>query len=372
MKITRSTKCSLNFASTSKRQLLDLILSEYGRVVNFFIEKFWQECPSKSRLLKPVVNVPNTWLSARLCKVAAREAIDMVRAAKLRRGDEARKPVHRGNRMCVSSMIASLVPSRRAREFDAWLQIRCVGNGIKLDLPVRFHKHWYCLTGRTGSRRLESYIITKDYVQFAFEIETGAKRIEGDAIGVDTGIRALATLSDGRKFGQDIPTLVERIKRCQHGSNGQKRARRALRQRMDEVAKEILATAPRLIVVEKLKGLNHKAKKRRRLGRNMRRSLGAWAYRYWINRLRMGTEDHRVSFRAVPPAVTSLRCSACGHTERRNRATAEMFLCRSCGHTDDADVNAARNILVRFLTGAYGPGCQPRDAVSLGVHGNAG
>lgn len=41
---------------------------------------------------------------------------------------------------------------------------------------------------------------------------------------------------------------------------------------------------------------------------------------------------------------TSRSCAECGHTERRNRRGA-VFRCVACGHQDDADVNAARNIL---------------------------
>jgi transposase len=52
---------------------------------------------------------------------------------------------------------------------------------------------------------------------------------------------------------------------------------------------------------------------------------------------------------AVSPAFTSKRCSACGHTEERNRESQAVFLCRACGHHDNADVNAAKNILAAGL-----------------------
>ena len=47
----------------------------------------------------------------------------------------------------------------------------------------------------------------------------------------------------------------------------------------------------------------------------------------------------------VPARNTSRRCAQCGHTEKDNRRTQAHFQCRACGHTDNADANAARNIL---------------------------
>jgi putative transposase len=48
---------------------------------------------------------------------------------------------------------------------------------------------------------------------------------------------------------------------------------------------------------------------------------------------------------AVDPRKTSQRCSACGHTEPGNRLSQELFCCLQCGHGENADVNAAKNIL---------------------------
>jgi hypothetical protein len=316
-------------------------------------------------LRKEVIEVPGTWLTARLRKVAAREAIDMIRAARERDGNRATRPVHRGKRMYVSSTIASLSPSREGSEFDAWLHVASVGRGIVLDLPVRFHRHYHRYAEDPRARRLESYIITEDSVQLAFEIEVDPPRKRGPEFGVDSGMTTLAALSDGSLLGTDVRPLLDRIRRCPHGSNGQQRARRALRQRMAEVALEVVARSPRLVVAEELKRLSQGTRRDRRLARSMRRSLGAWAYRDWLGRLRMACETNRVRFECVPPAYTSQRCHVCGHTERANRK-GEEFRCRKCGFAGNADVNAARNLLKRFRdresqpTGAYGPGFQPR------------
>ena len=58
--------------------------------------------------------------------------------------------------------------------------------------------------------------------------ETGAKLEEGEIVGVDTGINKLASTNDGGQYGAEIKDHIERVKRCPHGSKGQKRARNAL------------------------------------------------------------------------------------------------------------------------------------------------
>ena len=399
MKLTRSSKCSLKYATDQKKQELERVLAEYGRVVNVFIDHFWTNgCPPKAKLLKPVVDLPQTWLTARLRKVAAREAIDMVTSAQKvssenrhqleqtekscrakaekitpttrkkrfqvnrlqRKANKTRdkfrdlhptKPVHKGKRMNVSCTIAELQAPKKTDEFDAWLHLASIGDSVILDLPVKFHKHFNGLD--SASQRLNAYIITKDSVQFAFEQETGPKKQVQRLVGVDTGINSLASLSDGQQLGTDVKECVERTKRCKWGSKGHQRAQRALKQRIDETAKELVSQPYELIVVEKLGGLNKLSKVTRRVTGNIRRSLGSWNYRYWLTRVEQQCERNRISFRTVNPAYTSQKCSNCGHTQKSNRH-GEKFKCQVCGLAGNADINAALNILGRFLSGTYG------------------
>lgn len=391
MKIVRSSKCTTKWLTAEKRSTLRRVLEEYGRVVNIFIDHFWElpAAPAKAELLKPIVDLPETWLTARLRKVAAREALDMISssrkkaagereellsaaAKKFRKGKvnqchklrerasshEAVKPHHSGRTMSVSTTIVNLRDPKGTTEFDGWLEIRSVGDKIAIDIPIRFHRHYRKLNCR--GERQQAYVVSLDWVQFPFEIETGPKRDGKVVVGIDTGIKSLATLSTGEKFGTDIEPLIERIVRCQHGSKGQQRARRALRQRIDEVAREITSREDiDIVVVERLTGLGFFTKVKRRLTRKMRRSVGAWLYGYWLDKLRMNTEDDRVGFRSVPAWNTSITCPRCGHIDRRNRQSQSVFHCRGCGHHGDADVIASDNIGSRFLSGPYGAGCKP-------------
>ena len=259
-------------------------------------------------------------------------------------------PEHSGKSMSVSCTIAELRVPQTAGEFDSWLHLFCIGRKTVLDLPIKFHQHYNNLVSR--GKRLNSYIITESDVQFTFEIETGSKKQVKSLVGVDTGINALASLSTGEQLGKDVKLCIERSKRCQHGSKGHKRASRALRQRMDEVAKQVTSKTD-LVVVEDLKGISTSTKLKGRLSQNMRSSIGRWNQSYWLRRLEQKCEDNRVAFRTVSPQYTSVACPICGNVDRTNRF-GEMFKCSVCCHTDNADVNAARNILNRFVTGPYG------------------
>ena len=51
----------------------------------------------------------------------------------------------------------------------------------------------------------------------------------------------------------------------------------------------------------------------------------------------------------VQPRFTSQLCNSCGHKDKENRENQATFLCKSCGHHENADLNAAKNILAAGL-----------------------
>jgi IS605 OrfB family transposase len=399
LKFIRSSKCSVQFATQFKQEKIKTVLTEYGKVVNFFIDYLSVHQKIKAELLKPIVDLPETWLSYRLRLVAAREAIDMFRSVQEgfewnkqqvqnridllekkinKTKDDTKKnrskkntwynevkakknklsmmrphkPKHSGKRMCVSSNTAELEESKNTKEFNAWLHIASIGNKIIIDLPIKFHRHFNILN--SVGRRCNYYIITEDYVQFFFEITTNKKKEVTKLLAGDTGINALLSQSDGKQLGTDMKECVDRSKRCKPGSKGRLRAKRALKQRMDEVAKEfVVGSKPDLVVVEKLSNLNESSKLKGRLSQNMRSVIGNWNYAYFLNRVEQQCERNRVSFRTVAPYNTSITCPICGCIDKTNRV-GEIFKCQRCNHTDNADINAAKNILNRFVTGKYG------------------
>lgn len=159
---TRSTKCSTKFSTQFKKSQLIFILNEYQSVVNFFIDLFWDNPIEKKDLLKDVANSNQSWFSHRMKKTAAREAIDMIKAAKAANQP---KPSHNGKRMCVSSTVAELQQSK-TETFDNWLHLSSIGNKTILDIPIKLHKHFH--KWNNNGKRLNYYIITKDLCAVLF------------------------------------------------------------------------------------------------------------------------------------------------------------------------------------------------------------
>lgn len=362
MKINRSSTCTLKFATQSKHNRLGIILQGYSDWVNAYIQLFWtypKELETRD-LTKDVLDsvaIAGSPYSARLRQTAARQALGMVKATKSLGGN---CPTHtHTSGMQLSSTCARLEPATEAKAFDAWLVLHSLGLGRNFKLPIKFHRQFNKLLTQPNSKRLESYLIFEDRVQFCFEIKTDVKKDSGKMVGIDTGMINLAATSGGDVFGTELMELVAKVNRCKHGSKHQKRLRKTLRYYIDRVVKELPWDELRLIVVEKLRNITRGTRKAKRwLAKNIRRVLGSWNYRYWLMRLQQATELNRVSFRTVSPYRTSIMCANCGHVEKGNRITRDKFLCCVCGHQDDADINAAKNILQRFLTGPYGAGFQ--------------
>ena len=56
---------------------------------------------------------------------------------------------------------------------------------------------------------------------------------------------------------------------------------------------------------------------------------------------------YNIAVSTVQASYTSKMCPVCGCIEDENRPNQETFECIECGHSDNADVNAAVNILNR-------------------------
>lgn len=77
----------------------------------------------------------------------------------------------------------------------------------------------------------------------------------------------------------------------------------------------------------------------------MNRSISDVSWGSLVAMLQYKSELFNKTLIKIHPAYTSQRCFDCGHISRKNRKSQSKFVCESCGHKDNADKNAARNIL---------------------------
>ena len=192
---------------------------------------------------------------------------------------------------------------------------------------------------------------------------------DGRAVGVDMNVAQVAT-SDGEIIRLDDARL-ERLE-CRKLRYQRRMARQVIRsnrrnvtkQRLSKVCHNIrcfrdnwqhhaskrIAAKAGMVVVEKLniKGMTASAKGTTdEPGKHVRQKAG-------LNKAILNTGwgglKQKLSYKSarlveVNPQYTSLTCSRCGFIDKNNRPTQAKFKCLACGHADNADVNAALNIL---------------------------
>ena len=74
--------------------------------------------------------------------------------------------------------------------------------------------------------------------------------------------------------------------------------------------------------------------------------LQRWSYRKVLTKFERLSEIKGFNLIKVDPAYTSQTCSNCGFVDKNSRKL-ENFLCTNCNFKEDADYNAALNILYR-------------------------
>ncbi len=193
-------------------------------------------------------------------------------------------------------------------------------------------------------------------------------------IGLDMGIATTVTTSDGDRL--DMPSLdalERRIRRLQraasrkekHSSNWRKACNRVarLKERQADIRRDwqqktstTLSTKHAMVAIEDLNvagmsasaagtveepGKNVAAKSR--LNRGILEQ--SWGQLRWMLEYKAGWNGGELI--PVPAAGTSRTYSQCGHEAAENRKTQSGFKCVNCGHAQNADVNAAINILKR-------------------------
>lgn len=229
-------------------------------------------------------------------------------------------------------------------------------------------------------------------ISFGCKIDRDIEDI-GGAVGIDRGVAVPLALSDGQAFA--LPDRIAHLDKLQRkaqriasrrkrGSNRHAKAQRRVRNicaRKSRIRKDWAHRATTAItrqygtvVVERLRTKDMTKSAAGTInspGKNVAQKRG-------LNRAILNVGWHQIqemlAYKAyrlikVDPAYTSQTCSSCGVVDKQSRKNQASFVCVHCGHRENADRNAAINILNRGNTAVLdveGCGYAPSEASTSG------
>ncbi len=205
------------------------------------------------------------------------------------------------------------------------------------------------------------------YVQFGVKTERTIEHVpSGKAIGIDVGLKAFLTDSEGttvenprhaRKAEHRLKRLHRHLSRKKKGGKNRQKARKALakgylkvqRQREDFARKQAnaLVSSHDLIAYEQLQIRNMVR------NRHLAKSIHDAGWGIFLHWLTYYGALHAIAVIAVAPHYTSQDCSACG-TRVKKTLSVRTHICPECGVVLDRDENAALNILQKALSSYRG------------------
>ena len=188
-----------------------------------------------------------------------------------------------------------------------------------------------------------------------------------NVVGLDAGIKGIATLTTGKTFkGGAISQLRRRrfrqrrsLQRKPEGQSKSRNQRRTLhrlsgRERRavewklwnvaSEVVREAIRTNSSVIAIEDLKHLRERIKG----AGKQRMILHGWPFSSLFAKVRHVASKYGIAVAQVDAAYTSRTCSRCGSCDQQNRKTQSDFRCVGCGYSQNADLNASFNIRQRY------------------------
>lgn len=261
--------------------------------------------------------------------------------------------------------------------------------GDRVQLPkfgwIRFWK------SREIEGRLRNVTITeasgKWYISFNCEVEKEIPENTGMPIGIDRGVKHTLTFSEPTKISGQISPFAdlpeERLKEIdiklrnaqrylarkkKFSSNWRKQKKKisALHIKISNIRNDFLHKVSTdisknhgYIFLEKLnvKNMTKSAKgtieypgKNVKVKSNFNRMILSQGWQKFQSLLEYKSIWYGSNVVYVDPKYTSQKCRICGYVDKLNRKNQKLFICESCGHTENADINAANNILTVGLT----------------------
>lgn len=213
------------------------------------------------------------------------------------------------------------------------------------------------------------------FTSFALPQPAVEKTATGKSLGIDMGVTQSVTTSDGEHYSMPLPSANEKARRLRLERKISKQVMGSNRRNLTKLklAKLIAKDADRrkdwiekmttqlvkendLMALERLdiirmvkstKGTVEKPGKSVKQKSNLNRMIQEQSWGLFRERLTDKSEAATIPTKVilVNPAFTSQCCHRCGYIDEKNRENQATFKCLKCDYADNADVNAAKNIL---------------------------
>lgn len=180
------------------------------------------------------------------------------------------------------------------------------------------------------------------------EAPAGAKNAPREAVGIDLGLKSIATTSDGDtleagRFYRDSEQRIAQAQRRGHKGQARRLHRKAKRRRVDALHKfsRKIVDQYQTIVIGDVSSAKLKRTK-------MAKAVSDSGWYMLKTQLQYKGQQAGRSVEVVNEAYTTRACSGCGSLTGpagRTGLVVREWTCADCGESHDRDVNAARNIL---------------------------
>ena len=256
----------------------------------------------------------------------------------------------------------------------------------KLMIPtlkqVRLKEFGYLPVGAKVTNGTVSCKAGRFYVSVVIDIDEKSEynkdleasyHITTDGIGIDLGVKDLATVSNGNTFkninkSSKVKRLEKRLRREQRrlsrkyefrkkkggitatasaNIDKQKLKVQKIHHRIDtiredyenKVIHEIVKQKPRFITME---DLNVKGMMK---NKHLAKAVAAQRFNLMLTKLKRKAQIIGIEFRTVDRFYPSSKtCHTCGHTNKGLKLKDRVYICPKCGYIEDRDFNAALNL----------------------------
>lgn len=258
----------------------------------------------------------------------------------------------------LDEKVAVLEVSKNASHFDYFLKLSTLQKGKPIYLPLKRNPYLdECL--KKGERlpfvqvRLTDKTCT---ISAIIGYDKAPLRSSTESIGLDFGMVAMFTTSDGERHGlssftklkiwdeellaltKDLQKQSIKLSTNERYNQLQRRIKSYFKNEICRILNKLAKKNVGIFVVEKL---DFRAAG---LSKQMNRLIGR-TYRSVVKaKLSRLEEQYGIQIVAVNPAYTSQECSRCHYVSKDNRKTQKDFVCQHCHYSCNADVNAGRVI----------------------------